>query len=68
MKIKLRQIVDILCDIPNMSRDCMGYIMNPIDTEEQANRLLSFLEKNKNNKEIMRVTYLLRNNHNIIGN
>lgn len=67
MKNILKKIVDILYYIPNMSRDCMGAIINPIDTEEQANKLLSFLEENKENKEIMRVSYLLKNNHEIIG-
>lgn len=68
MKNIIRKIIDILYDIPNMSRDCMAVIINPVDTTEQAERLLSFLEENKDNKEIMRVSYLLRNNHQIIGN
>ena len=68
MKDILRQIANILYYIPNMNRDCMGSIMNPIETIPQAKRLLNFLEENKDNKEIMRVTYLLRNKHEIIGN
>ncbi len=64
----VRKIIDILYYVPNMNKDCMGMIIDPIDTEEQAKRLLEFLEENKDNKEIMRVTYLLRNNHEIIGN
>ena len=68
MKSILRQIVDILYYIPNMNRDCMAVIIDPIDTIDQAKRLLYFLENNKDNKEIMRVSYLLRNNHEIIGN
>ena len=68
MKNILKRIADILYDIPNMSRACMGAIMNPIDTISQANNLLSFLEKNKSNDEIMKVSYLLRHNHEIIGN
>lgn len=68
MRNIVRRIIDILYDIPNMNRDCMGMIIDPIDTIPQANRLLSFLEKNKDNKEIMRVSYLLKNNHQIIGN
>ena len=68
MKNILRQIADILFDIPNMNRECMGAIMNPIDTNEHAERLLNYLEDNKNNKEIMRVSYLLKHNHEIIGN
>lgn len=68
MRDILEKIADILYYIPNMNRDCMGAIMNPIDTIPQAKRLLNFLENNKDNKEIMRVSYLLRNNHQIIGN
>lgn len=68
MKDILRKIADILYYIPNMNKDCMGAIMNPIDTIPQAKRLLNFLEENKDDPEIMQVTYLLRNNHKIIGN
>lgn len=68
MRNIVRKIIDILYDIPNMNKDCMGMIIDPIDTILQANRLLSFLEENKDNKEIMRVSYLLKNNHQIIGN
>lgn len=48
--------------------DCIGMIIDPIDIKEQAEKLLHFLEENKDDSEIMRVTYLLRNNHKIIGN
>lgn len=68
MKNILRKIADILYYIPNMNKDCMCSIMNPCDNEEQAERLLKFLEDNKDNKEIMRVSYLLKHNHEIIGN
>ena len=68
MKNILRKIADILYYVPNMNEASMGVIMNPIDTIPQAKRLLNFLEENKDNPEIMRVTYLLRNNHKIIGN
>ena len=68
MKPILIKIANILWSIPNMSDDVGATIMNPIDTEEQAERLLNFLKDNKGNKEIMRVTYLLRYNHEIIGN
>lgn len=68
MKPILLKIANILWEIPNMSETFGAIIMNPIDTIPQAKRLLNFLEENKNDPEIMRVTYLLRNNHKIIGN
>lgn len=68
MRPILIKIASILWDVPNMSEDVGATIMNPIDTIPQAKRLLNFLEENKDNPEIMRVTYLLRNNHKIIGN
>ena len=68
MRNTVKKIIDILYDIPNMSKACMGMIIDPIDTEEQANRLLKYLEENKDNKEIMRVSHLLRYKHEIIGN
>ena len=68
MKESLVKIANILWEIPNMTATVGATIMNPIDTTSQANRLLNFLEENKDNKEVMRVSYLLRNNHRIIGN
>lgn len=68
MKPILLKIANILWEIPNMSETVGAIIMNPIDTIPQAKRLLNFLEENKDDPEIMRVTYLLRNNHKIIGN
>ena len=64
----LNKIADMLWTIPNMSVTVGATIMNPIDTEEHAKRLLSYLIKNKNDKEIMRVSFLLKHNHEIIGN
>ena len=68
MKEVLNRIADMLWTIPNMSVTVGATIMNPIDTEVHANRLLTYLEENKQNKEIMRVSYLLKHNHEIIGN
>ncbi len=68
MKNILREIADILYDIPLMSKSMMGSIMNPIETEEQANEMLMFLKENKNNPEIMDTDYLIPNRRKIIGN
>ena len=67
MKNILRKIADILYEVPLMDRDMMGSIMNPIDTIEQANRMLKFLEENKDNPEIMDTDYLIPNKRKIIG-
>ena len=68
MENTIDKIIDILYYIPNMNRDCMGSIINPIDTEVHANRLLTFLEEHIDNKDVMRVSYLLKHKHEIIGN
>ena len=68
MKSILMEIGKILKDIPNMDKTSMAVIMNPIDTMEQAQRLLKYLQVNKDNKEIMKMGYLLKHNHEIIGN
>ncbi|MBQ2910553.1 MAG: hypothetical protein IJE53_07070 [Bacilli bacterium] len=68
MKSILMEIGKILKDIPNMDKTSMAVIINPIDTMEQAQRLLKYLQENKDNKEIMKMGYLLKHNHEIIGN
>lgn len=68
MKNILKEIADILYDVPLMSKSMMGSIMNPIETEEQANKMLMFLKENKNNPKIMDTDYLIPNRRKIIGN
>ena len=67
MKNILRQIADILYEVPLMDKATMMGIMNPIKTEEQAKKMLDFLQKNQNNKEIMDTDYLIPNRKKIIG-
>lgn len=67
MKNILRKIADILYNVPFMDRDIMISIMCPIKSEEQANRMLKFLEENKDNPEIMDTDYLIPNKKKIIG-
>lgn len=63
MKDILRKIVDILYYVPNMNRDTMGSIINPIETEEEANRLLKYLQ---DNKEQLKTGYLIKHKIEII--
>ena len=67
MKSILIEIIKILNKIPFMDRDTMISIMNPIDNEEQAERMLKFLQDNKDNPEIMDTDYLIPNKKKIIG-
>ena len=68
MKQILIEIANILWKVPNIDETSVAVIMNPIDTIEQAQRLLKYLQENKDNKEIMKMGYLLKHNHEIIGN
>ncbi|MBQ2910554.1 MAG: hypothetical protein IJE53_07075 [Bacilli bacterium] len=68
MKQILIEIANILWKVPNIDETSVAVIMNPIDTMEQAQRLLKYLQENKDNKEIMKMGYLLKHNHEIIGN
>ena len=63
----LKKIADILYDVPLMDRDIMISIMNPIETKKQADKMLKFLEENRNNPIIMDTDYLLPNKRKIIG-
>ena len=68
MKQVLIEIAEILWKLPNANETVVATIMNPIDTLSQAEKLLNYLQKNKNNKKVMKVGYLLKHNHEIIGN
>ena len=63
MKDILRKIADILYYVPNMNRDTMGSIINPIETEEEANRMLKYLQENKNE---LKTGYLIKHKMEII--
>ncbi len=60
MKQILIQIANILWTLPDMNRDLVIAIINPLDTETQATKMLEYLQKNKNNEESMRIDNLLK--------
>ena len=60
MKQILIQIANILWTLPDMNRDLVIAIINPLDTEAQAMKMLEYLQKNKNNEELMRIDRLLK--------
>ena len=60
MKQILIQIANILWTLPDMNRDLVIAIINPLDTETQATKMLEYLQENKNNEELMRIDKLLK--------
>ena len=60
MKEILIKITQILWEIPNMSKQVLIGIINPLDTEEQAMTMLNYLKENKDNPELMRIDRLLK--------
>lgn len=60
MKHILIQIANILWTLPDMNRDLVIAIINPLDTETQATKMLEYLQENKNNAELMRIDRLLK--------
>ena len=43
-----------------MSKQIVIGIINPLDTNEQAMEMLNYLEKNRDNPELMRIDKLLK--------
>lgn len=60
MKQILIQIANILWTLPDMNRDLVIAIINPLDTETQATKMLEYLQENKNTEELMRIDRLLK--------
>lgn len=60
MKQILIQIANILWTLPNMNKDLVIGIINPLETETQATKMLEYLQENKNNTELMRIDRLLK--------
>lgn len=63
MKQILIQIANILWQVPNSSQDTVETIMNPIETMEQANKMLTYLQENKSN---LKIGYLIKHRKEII--
>ena len=63
MKQILIQIADILWQVPNSNEDTVATIMNPIDTMEEAKRMLEYLQENKSN---LKIGYLIKHSKEII--
>ena len=64
MKQILIQIADILWQVPNSNEDTVATIMNPIDTMEEAKKMLEYLQENKSN---LKIGYLIKHRMEIIG-
>ncbi len=60
MKPILQEIVKILKTLPKMNRDYGIGIINPLDTEEQALKMLNYLKENRDNPELMRIDRLMK--------
>ncbi len=60
MKKLRNQIMDYLLRIPNINKENLIGILNPLDTEEQAMIFLNYLQKNQNNEEKMQVEKLIK--------
>ena len=52
--------MDYLLKIPNMNKETIISILNPLKTEYQVKKLLNYLKKNQDNKELMRIDNLLK--------
>ena len=63
MKQKLVEIAKILWAIPNSSEATVISIINPIQTEEEASRVLKYLQENK---EQLKIGYLIKHKMEII--
>lgn len=60
MKPILVEIAKILWELPNMTRGLGIAIINPLDTEKQAQEMLKYLKTNRDNEKLMRSDNLLK--------
>ena len=65
MKQILIQIAEILWQVPNSSETTIASIINPIETIEEADKMLKYLQKNKSN---LKIGYLVKHKIEIIKN
>lgn len=65
MKQVLMKISGILWQVPNSNETTIASIINPIETAEQANKMLKYLQKNKQN---LKIGYLIKHKIEIIEN
>ena len=60
MKPILVEIAKILWELPNMTRDLVIAIINPLNTEKQAKKMLRYMKKYRNDEKLMRADNLLK--------
>lgn len=60
MKPILVEIAKILWELPNMTRDLVIAIINPLNTEKQAKKMLRYMKKYRNDEKLMRSDNLLK--------
>ena len=59
LRQKLEEIAKIVWTIPDITQDLVLAIIVPLKKEIQATKMLEYLQKNKNDAEIMRIDNLL---------
>lgn len=59
MKNLISRIIVNLMEIPNMTKQMIKSIINPLQTENQMKRLLKYLEANKGNNNLLNFDNLL---------
>ena len=64
MREILEQIANILWQVPNSNETTIASIINPIETIEQAQKMLNYLQENKAN---LKTGYLVKHKKEIIG-
>ena len=60
LRQKLEEIAKIVWMIPNVTPEIVLAIIVPLKTENQATKMLEYLQENKNNTELMRIDNLLK--------
>ncbi len=66
---KLRsEIIEYLLKVPNMNKEILIAMLNPLQNEKQLESFLQYLKENENNSDLMRIDKLLKVRANIASN
>ena len=60
MEKLVQEMVALLMEIPDITVEDIHYIINPLGTEQNLQKMLEYLKMNKDNQQLMRIDNLLK--------
>ncbi len=68
MQELISEIIEYLLKVPNMNKEILIAMINPLRNEKQLGTFLQYLKENENNSDLIKIDKLLKVRASIVSN